>query len=232
MLCYLIHISTATFDNIHETLLDIDMQAHENNPKHGITGLLLYDSGLFFQILEGEEKEVETLFDNVKRDPRNKDVILISKSKLEKRNFSEWTMKLKDISRISHINWLASIKELNPQDFNSQTSLYITIISNLLMGALNEEYKEIQAALSQHIEPNNEHLETFRSLSIREKEVLQLLVKGNTAKKIGKLLNISDKTAARHTENMCKKLKSSNKSDLIIKVFSSGYLNEILAFKS
>lgn len=225
MLCYLIHTSIATFDNVHETLLDIDNVAHAQNPKHGITGLLLYDNGLFFQILEGEEKEVDTLYGNVKRDSRNTNVVLITKQQLEKRNFPNWTMKLKDISNVQ--NFELSVPPQN-KDLSLMTPTYITALSNLLMGALKEDYKEIK--VSQHLKsiPSHSPLQLFQHLSLREKQVLQLLVKGYTAKKIGRILNISDKTAARHTENMCKKLHLLNKNDLITAVFSSGYLNEIL----
>ena len=61
-------------------------------------------------------------------------------------------------------------------------------------------------------------------LSEREIEVLKLLANGKTSKEIGFELNISPLTIKAHRRNMIKKLKVSNSSELIRKVFESGIL--------
>jgi DNA-binding CsgD family transcriptional regulator len=70
--------------------------------------------------------------------------------------------------------------------------------------------------------------EIFQHITPREKQVLRLLALGYSIKKIAQDLVISEKTAARHVENLCKKNHCFNKSDLIIKVFKNGYFIELI----
>ncbi len=53
--------------------------------------------------------------------------------------------------------------------------------------------------------------------SNREIEVLELLAKGLTTKRIGDLLNISTTTVVTHCENLKQKLNSKNRIELIYK---------------
>jgi len=55
-------------------------------------------------------------------------------------------------------------------------------------------------------------------LTPREQEVAQLLVKGFTAKEIAKLLKIAPGTAAKHRENLLKKMGANRTAYLIIKI--------------
>jgi len=57
---------------------------------------------------------------------------------------------------------------------------------------------------------SNNELDLISSLSKREKEILQLIVKGHTDKEIGRRLNISYYTADTHRKNIINKLKVKN----------------------
>jgi len=57
---------------------------------------------------------------------------------------------------------------------------------------------------------SNNELDLISSLSKREKEILQLIVKGHTDKEIGRKLNISYYTADTHRKNIINKLKVKN----------------------
>ena len=64
----------------------------QKNAKAGITGILLYDSGEFLQILEGEEATVLKSFDRIASDTRHDGVAIITQGPIAKRVFSDWKM--------------------------------------------------------------------------------------------------------------------------------------------
>jgi len=51
--------------------------SREGNLRHGVTGLLLYRDGTFLQLIEGPDRAVERLLDNIRRDRRHRDVQLV-----------------------------------------------------------------------------------------------------------------------------------------------------------
>jgi hypothetical protein len=66
--------------------------ARKNNACAGITGALLFNEGLFAQVLEGPVDSVEQIFEKIQRDPRHSDVTVLQSSAAERREFSEWSM--------------------------------------------------------------------------------------------------------------------------------------------
>lgn len=62
-------------------------------------------------------------------------------------------------------------------------------------------------------------------LTPREKEVLELLAKGNSNEKIADLLSISKHTVARHRENLMRKLEIHNRSELVKYAIRKGLIN-------
>ena len=69
--------------------------AHRVNPVKGITGLLVFGSGIFFQWLEGPREHVTQLMANISRDPRHSSIIPLSESEeVRERLFPDWAMEL------------------------------------------------------------------------------------------------------------------------------------------
>ena len=65
------------------------------NPAQGITGLLVFGSGIFFQWLEGPRDNVTQLMANLKKDPRHADVVPLSAvEEVRERLFPDWDMEL------------------------------------------------------------------------------------------------------------------------------------------
>lgn len=64
-----------------ESLLE---EARTHNKSKDITGCLIYYKGKFVQLLEGDIKEVQELYDRIKKDPRHKEVTLFQRIKLSK----------------------------------------------------------------------------------------------------------------------------------------------------
>lgn len=66
--------------------------SRRNNAAAGISGLMLYHDGGFFQVLEGERAAVEPLFASIREDRRHQNVIVLWQGPVERRLFSDWRM--------------------------------------------------------------------------------------------------------------------------------------------
>lgn len=62
------------------------------NESVGITGALMFNRGLFSQVLEGPRQEVDAIFDAIRADPRHEGVIKLDWSILTERSFPGWSM--------------------------------------------------------------------------------------------------------------------------------------------
>lgn len=88
----LIYVSSSVREMNPEELMDILKVSRENNVTKDVTGLLLYKGGNFMQALEGPDDVVLALYEKIKKDPRHKDVSIISTEQIQKRQFSAWEM--------------------------------------------------------------------------------------------------------------------------------------------
>lgn len=73
--------------------------ARRKNAQLGISGMLLYTDGSFFQVLEGEESAVNGIYSTIARDPRHACVTKIICEPIAARSFSDWTMGFSEMSR-------------------------------------------------------------------------------------------------------------------------------------
>jgi len=64
------------------------------NAEHGITGLLLYDAGSVFQLIEGFPEDVVRLYDAIARDPRHSFIARLSQAATCERSFGDWSLGL------------------------------------------------------------------------------------------------------------------------------------------
>ncbi|MEQ8496099.1 MAG: BLUF domain-containing protein, partial [Gammaproteobacteria bacterium] len=65
--------------------------ARANNRRLGVTGILLYVDGSFFQVLEGEADVVDELFLRIAGDPRHANVTEIIRERIAQRAFPDWS---------------------------------------------------------------------------------------------------------------------------------------------
>jgi hypothetical protein len=72
-----------------EELLSI---ARRNNEALGVTGMLLYEKGAFFQILEGPSEAVEPLYTKIGADMRHSRISKLILEPIEARSFGNWSM--------------------------------------------------------------------------------------------------------------------------------------------
>ena len=100
---YMIYVSQAKKPMNAAELEELLLHSRKWNTTKGLTGLLLYryseesESGHFIQMLEGEEREVRTLFDTIKRDKRHHTVLTFGSGNMETRMFSDWAMGFKNM---------------------------------------------------------------------------------------------------------------------------------------
>ena len=73
-------------------IYDMLSKARERNFKQNITGCLLYHENGFLQLLEGERKDVLSLYEKISEDNRHHTVELILEEKQNDRLFKDWSM--------------------------------------------------------------------------------------------------------------------------------------------
>jgi hypothetical protein len=121
-LIHLIYSSAAKDPNFSkEDLAAILEQSRTNNNAADITGILLYDRGAFFQVLEGEQTKVERLFNKLKRDKRHGNVIKLISEPIDERAFGHWSMGYPKITNKE----LRNIEGLN--DFFAQGKSFLDL---------------------------------------------------------------------------------------------------------
>ncbi|RJF75775.1 BLUF domain-containing protein [Rhodopseudomonas palustris] len=79
-------------DALGAGLASILDSARRNNKLLGVTGALVSDRGLFAQLLEGEIRAVERVFENIQRDERHGDIQVLSFGLATERAFRPWPM--------------------------------------------------------------------------------------------------------------------------------------------
>ncbi len=80
----IVYVSTASKDLKEPEIKTMLKESVIWNNSHGLTGLLLYSEGNFFQIIEGEETVTKDLFESIKQDPRHHNIIQISGKEIHK----------------------------------------------------------------------------------------------------------------------------------------------------
>jgi hypothetical protein len=103
-----------------EALEKIISTARQHNPRFGITGLLVFGSGIFFQWLEGPRDNVTSLFKIISADPRHSNVVLLTKEdEFRERLFPNWDMELVEAEDISAVLEDAIYEASDPKQKNT-----------------------------------------------------------------------------------------------------------------
>ena len=88
----LIYISDARYGLDKDDIEDILAASRRNNGQSGVTGMLLYSSGIFIQALEGDPGTVATLYAKITDDRRHDNADILSDRVVDGRSFSSWAM--------------------------------------------------------------------------------------------------------------------------------------------
>ena len=99
-LFHCIYASAATRPFSTAELTALLQRARETNEGLGVTGMLLHVEGSFFQVIEGPEHVLRTLFSRISADKRHSQVTKIIWEPIAERTFDAWTMGFHQISRV------------------------------------------------------------------------------------------------------------------------------------
>lgn len=95
----LIYVSKSTVRMSRFELKEILNVANQNNTNQGITGILVYDRGHFFQVLEGDYNDVESVFARIQMDKRHCRINRIISYYIQDRFFESWKMGLYNLNQ-------------------------------------------------------------------------------------------------------------------------------------
>ena len=95
MIYNLVYCSRAAAGVDDGVVAEIIASARRHNPARGITGMLVFGGGIFFQWLEGPRASVAELMDRLRADTRHEAIVLLSEdSESRERVFPDWDMEL------------------------------------------------------------------------------------------------------------------------------------------
>jgi len=83
------YVSTANKDLNQDEVAELLNQTEIRNNSEGVNGLLIYSSGNFFEVIEGEETKIKDLFENIKEDPRHRNIMMVFEKEIDKPLFDD-----------------------------------------------------------------------------------------------------------------------------------------------
>jgi Sensors of blue-light using FAD len=104
LLYMLVYCSRAAQGLVDADIERILASARRRNAILGITGVLVYGSGVFFQMLEGPRPSIERLMGLLKDDPRHHDIVVLNEMEdMRERLFPSWDMELATTDSIREV---------------------------------------------------------------------------------------------------------------------------------
>ena len=94
----LIYASAATEPFSPAALRTLLQKARVRNTLYGVSGMLLYHSGSFVQVLEGKDDMVRMIHNSIVRDKRHTSIRTLSEQVVQQREFGSWSMGFADTS--------------------------------------------------------------------------------------------------------------------------------------
>jgi hypothetical protein len=102
-------------------------KSHTFNEANNITGMLCFEHGCYFQLIEGSKSAVELLYAKIQQDQRHEDIKLLFIEPIASRAFSSWQMKfIKDMSVAMPLVRLHGHKHFSPFEFSKH--LFIDLV--------------------------------------------------------------------------------------------------------
>lgn len=97
-LMHVVYVSKSAHTNGKSDLLKILDVSRTNNKHLNLTGMLLHVDGTFFQVLEGREADVNSVYTRITNDNRHSNITKIIEEAISARMFNDWTMGFADLS--------------------------------------------------------------------------------------------------------------------------------------
>ncbi|NCV61997.1 MAG: BLUF domain-containing protein [Betaproteobacteria bacterium] len=139
-------------------LLELLQQCHINNPRLGLTGLLIYGNGTFLQSIEGEDEAVKSIVDKISQDQRHRGFKILRKELATERFYTDWSMRFERLTEES-LRKVPGLREFAIKKFNRDYLDTHVEIADLLIDshrpaaqnpALDKEVREKQIVELRH----------------------------------------------------------------------------------
>lgn len=131
MINHLLYVSQSKRVFSEDDLYNLLDRARKKNEAYGITGMLIYHSSVFLQLIEGDKENVQAVFQKIKADERHSNIIVLSDEMVPKRLFEHWTMAYKKIDEIKP-ELLSEILFLSNQYLNDKKVPRLDSVMNIL----------------------------------------------------------------------------------------------------
>ena len=92
----IMYISTMVGTVTPQDCAAIAQRSATSNRRDDVTGLLLFNSRRFLQVLEGPKDAVDRIFARIHDDPRHRAVVKLREGQIDAREFGEWAMAFDD----------------------------------------------------------------------------------------------------------------------------------------
>ena len=143
------YLSQATPNFASIDLVYLLEQCHLNNPKRGLTGLLIFGNNTFLQTIEGEKNTVEELIEKISKDKRHTKFQVLSKQSIEKRQYSDWAMGFEKLTAqtIAEVPQLQNfmLSDFNPEYLSSNVSVIESLLERHRSSHWDPLIREINA---------------------------------------------------------------------------------------
>ncbi len=96
-----VYLSSATQGFPAEALEELLVGAREANARRGVTGMLIYHDGNFFQVLEGRKADVLETLDRIRADRRHAGMIMLENRPCRRSTFPDWSMGYRVLEELS-----------------------------------------------------------------------------------------------------------------------------------
>ena len=101
MLSRMLYVSTAVGPITTAVTGTILRSAQAHNASNGITGVLCQGQGVYLQVLEGEQNQLEALYARILLDKRHQNVVLRQQEGIARRRYGQWSMAHVDLTNVA-----------------------------------------------------------------------------------------------------------------------------------
>ena len=119
---------------IKDEMINIVEEAQINNDRNNLTGVLFYENKHFFQIIEGEEKNLRNVFTAIENDGRHCRLTKLIDQPVPKRTFTQWSLETFYVDNLSIINprTLRLLRELYVQNFGVSANGLLEFVEKMV----------------------------------------------------------------------------------------------------
>lgn len=110
------YTSSAVHDMTVAELEQLLLKSRAKNAELGVTGVLLFHDGSFFQYFEGPPAAVEEVYARIRRSPLHQDIIELLRGPIRSRSFGAWLMGFTQapastLLSLSNASWEARVRQ-------------------------------------------------------------------------------------------------------------------------